>query len=131
MTRGADTRTKSDLCSIGGGGTGSQPRWAFLPHRPCPLPGMPLSISPSLRFLFLFKKIFIYFFGCTGLHCSLWDLIPCSILIEPGPPALGAWSPSHWTTREGPPSSSTPTGAPSPESPPCPHCLGQRTSTFL
>ena len=23
--------------------------------------------------------------------------------IEPGPPAFGAWSPTHWTTREVPP----------------------------
>ena len=33
------------------------------------------------------------------LHCSMWDLVPWPG-IEPGPPALGALSPSHWTTRE-------------------------------
>ena len=31
----------------------------------------------------------------------MWDLVP-QLGIEPGPPALGAWSLSHWTTREGP-----------------------------
>ena len=29
----------------------------------------------------------------------MWDLVPWSE-IKPGPPALGAWSLSHWTTRE-------------------------------
>ena len=57
-----------------------------------------------------FLKIFIYLFGCTGslvaaygtFSCDMWDLVP-----EPGierrPPALGAQSLSHWTTREVPP----------------------------
>ena len=35
------------------------------------------------------------------LSCSMWDLVPWSG-IEPGHPALGAWWPSHWTTREVP-----------------------------
>ena len=30
--------------------------------------------------------------------CSMWDLAPWPG-IEPGTPALGAWSLSHWTTR--------------------------------
>ena len=29
----------------------------------------------------------------------MWDLVPCAG-IEPRPSALGAQSPSHWTTRE-------------------------------
>ena len=33
------------------------------------------------------------------LACHMWDLGPWP-RIEPGPPALGAQSPSHWTTRE-------------------------------
>ena len=36
------------------------------------------------------------------LHCCMWDLVPLTG-IEPGAPALGALSPSHWTTREVPP----------------------------
>ena len=36
-----------------------------------------------------------------GLSCGTWDLVP-SPGIEPRPPALGAWSPSHWITREVP-----------------------------
>ena len=35
------------------------------------------------------------------LSCSVWDLVPRAG-IEPGPPALGAWSLSYWTTREVP-----------------------------
>ena len=31
----------------------------------------------------------------------MWDLVPQPGM-EPGPPALGAWSLSHWTTREVP-----------------------------
>ena len=34
-----------------------------------------------------------------GLSCSMRDLVPRPG-IEPGPPALGAWSLSPWTTRE-------------------------------
>ena len=34
-----------------------------------------------------------------GLSCSMWDLVPCPG-IEPRPPALGAWSLGHWSTRE-------------------------------
>ena len=39
---------------------------------------------------------------CCGLwihSCDTWDLVPWPG-IEPGPPALGVWSLSHWTTRE-------------------------------
>ena len=65
------------------------------------------------------KKMFIYVFGCAGSYlrhlgslifivackifsCSLWDLVLLPG-IEPWPPALGAQSLSHWTTREVPP----------------------------
>ena len=35
------------------------------------------------------------------LSCSMWDLLIVSCPgIEPKAPALGAWSLSHWTTRE-------------------------------
>ena len=34
-----------------------------------------------------------------GLSCSMWDLVPWPG-IEPVPPPWGAWSLSHWTTRE-------------------------------
>ena len=61
-----------------------------------------------------FFLVFIYLavpspsFGTQDLHCSMWDsFFSCdmwdlSLLpgIEPWPPALGAWSLSHWTTRE-------------------------------
>ena len=35
------------------------------------------------------------------LHCGTWDLVPRPG-IKPGPSVLGAWSLSHWTTREVP-----------------------------
>ena len=37
--------------------------------------------------------------AATGLNRGMWDVVPWPG-IEPGPPALGAWSLSHWTTRE-------------------------------
>ena len=33
------------------------------------------------------------------VSCGMWDLVPWPG-IEPGPPALGLWSLSHYTTRE-------------------------------
>ena len=33
------------------------------------------------------------------LSCGMWDLVP-SPGIKPGPPVLGLWSLSHWTTRD-------------------------------
>ena len=81
----------------------------------------------SQYFLFLFyflqlKKIYLLFtyLAAPGLSCGMWDLlvVACEFLlwtlicglwdlvpwsgIEPGPPALGAWSLSHWPTREVP-----------------------------
>ena len=49
-------------------------------------------------FFFLFK-VFIYL-ASPGLSCGNWDL-PSWPWKEPVPPALGAWSLSLWTTREG------------------------------
>ena len=53
------------------------------------------------------KYLFIYLaapgLSCSmqTLSCSIWDLVPWPG-IEPGPPALGAWSLNRWTTREVP-----------------------------
>ena len=41
----------------------------------------------------------IFCSGMLTLSRSVWDLVPWSG-IEPGPSALGAWSLSHWPTRE-------------------------------
>ena len=41
----------------------------------------------------------IFSCGMWTLSCSTWDLVPWSG-IESRPPAWGAWSLSHWTTRE-------------------------------
>ena len=42
-------------------------------------------------------------FSCSlqTLICSMWDLVPLPG-IEPGPPTLGVWSLSPWTTGEVP-----------------------------
>ena len=37
--------------------------------------------------------------ACRIFGCGMWDLIPWPG-VEPGPPALGMQSLSHWTTRE-------------------------------
>ena len=41
----------------------------------------------------------IYFFFCSGSSAACESLAPWPV-IEPRPPELGAWSLSHWTTRE-------------------------------
>ena len=54
------------------------------------------------------KKISFIFLTALGLSCrmtirdlccSIWDLVSQQG-IEPGPPALEAWSVSHWTSRK-------------------------------
>ena len=58
-------------------------------------------------FIWLFRvlvaacRIFVVVYGIFScvlwtLSCGMWDLVPWSG-IEPGSPALGAWSISHWT----------------------------------
>ena len=39
--------------------------------------------------------------GIWALRYRIWDLVPWPV-IQPRPPALGAWSHTHWTTREVP-----------------------------
>ena len=65
-----------------------------------------LNICYMTQSLHLFKKFFYYFliklfiyfifFAVQSLSCSMWDLVPWPG-IEPWPPALGAWSLSHWS----------------------------------
>ena len=67
---------------------------------------------------FVFFLRYLLLFGCTGFYmqctgssisvaacgifsCGIWDLVPWSG-VELGPPTLGAWNLSHWTTREVP-----------------------------
>ena len=53
-----------------------------------------------LLYLFLFLWLCrVLVVVCGILSCCLWDLVSW-LGIEPGSPALGMWSPSHWTTRE-------------------------------
>ena len=53
----------------------------------------------------------VFYFGCSVqdllvvacaiFTCGMWDQVPCPGM-EPGSPALEAWSLSHWTTRKVP-----------------------------
>ena len=54
------------------------------------------------RVLVVVRKTFSLYRGMRIFSCSVWDLVP-QPGIEPGAPALGAWSLSYWTTREVPP----------------------------
>ena len=56
--------------------------------------GMTLSGSHSERSLFFF-----FFFW---LHLAVCGILAPRPGIEAGPPAVEAWSPNHWTTREFP-----------------------------
>ena len=47
---------------------------------------------------FFFFLIFIYLTG-PGLSCGMWDLVPRPE-ITPRSPAWGAWSLSHWISRQ-------------------------------
>ena len=57
--------------------------------------------------IYLFWLCWVLVVACRISHCScgifsfgMWDLVP-QPGIKPYPPALGAWSLCHWTTREG------------------------------
>ena len=47
----------------------------------------------------VFPFYFKIYLAVPGLSCGMQDLIPRPG-IEPGPPALGAWSLGHWSSRE-------------------------------
>ena len=49
-------------------------------------------------FFFFFSFFYLTALGLSG---GMWDLIP-QPGIEPGAPAVGVWSLSHWTIREAP-----------------------------
>ena len=47
------------------------------------------------------NSFFKIYLAAPALSFGLLDLVPWPGM-EPGPPALGAWSLRHWTTREVP-----------------------------
>ena len=57
-------------------------------------------IRSHMSLIFFLFLICIYL-ATSGLRWDIWDLVPW-LGIEPRPPALGAWSLSHWTIREVP-----------------------------
>ena len=71
----------------------------------CQARTLPLAIH-----FFFFFNIYFYLFtwlhqvlvaACETVSCSMWDLV-LQPEMEPGPPAWGVWSLSHWATREAP-----------------------------
>ena len=50
--------------------------------------------------IFIAACLIAAYVGFSVAAC-MWDLVP-QPRIEPGPPALGAQSLTHWTTREAP-----------------------------
>ena len=50
---------------------------------------------------FFLKKLLFIYLAAPGLTCGMQDLVPWPG-IEPRPPAVGAQSLIHWTTREVP-----------------------------
>ena len=64
----------------------------------------PLDFQGSPLWWFFKKYLFICLFvlAALGLSCGMQDLVPWPGT-EPGPPALGVWRSTHWTTREVPP----------------------------
>ena len=65
----------------------------------------PLNSKKTQREMYLVVFFFWLHQALFGAHvtfcCSIWDLVPWPGN-EPGTPALGAWSLSHWNTREVP-----------------------------
>ena len=59
------------------------------------------SYTIGLSPLFFFVKFLFNYLAALGLSCGMWDQVPWPG-IKPRAPALGAWSLSHWTTREVP-----------------------------
>ena len=111
--------------------TQTDPNSLPLPSRSLPASGQPThwifffslknfsSYYLHLLFIYLFKLrwvlvaargIFvaacgIFSCGMRTFSCGMWDLVS-QPGIQPRPPALGAWSLTHWTTREVPVDSS-------------------------
>ena len=82
---------------------------SFTRHPICNPPGKPISGWPvrTIQFFFFFFLIKFHcpfplphtYLAVPGL--CIWDLVPWPG-IKLWPPALGAWSLSHWTTRDVP-----------------------------
>jgi len=67
--------------------------------------------SPFFIIIYFYLLIWLYWvlvvacgiFSCSivTFSCSMWDIVP-QPGVEERSPALGMWSPSHWTAREVP-----------------------------
>ena len=87
--------------------------WPGVESAPPALEGGVLTTGPpgkpkNCKSFFFFLNIYLFIWlllvlvvACGIFSCGMWDLVPWPG-IEPGPPALGAQSLSHWTTREVP-----------------------------
>ena len=83
-----------------GGGTGLKTELCSHLNHIMPLSRHACFLFRSLWGVFLFVCLFDCIrCGMRNLSCGIWDLVPWQGL-EPGPPALGARSLCHQTTRE-------------------------------
>ena len=84
--------------------------WASRPVSPSLLflvSTLPSLLSSPLSYFFLF---FLYLFWLCWVLAAAYGLLVAACMrelvprpgIEPGPPALGVWNLTHWTTREVP-----------------------------
>ena len=67
---------------------------------------MILNLENLIHFYFI-HAIYLSTYVCMQVYIYLLHRTACRILvsqpgIKPGPPAVEAWSPNHWTTREFP-----------------------------
>ena len=102
--RGHTALLKIRSCSYFSGRAPAKERPLLAPHQSTHRE----STFPVLSFL---KYVFIWLCqdlaseifnsGMLTLWYGMWDLVPWPG-VKPQPPALGAWSLSHWTTREVP-----------------------------
>ena len=91
--RGRQGETGSDYCAAD---PRPEERWGLLNYLGTPTKGLK-SISLYIYFILLIYLTVLRHMG--SFNHGMWELVSWPG-IKPGPPALGAWCLSHWTTRK-------------------------------
>ena len=85
---------KESACNVGDldsiPGLGRPPGERNLPYSPC-------SGLESMGLKRVGHDSFYFILAAPDPNCYMWDIVSW-LRIEPGPPALGVWSLSKWTT---------------------------------